>query len=215
MILNWILLLLTAFFAYILGSVSTRRLASGFVFRRDLMKLGRGNVWLSNFRRLFGFLGFVKLGLVEIVKDLLPLLLGALLIGFRERADIGRAFAGFCLMMGTLWPVFNRLRGGHGCMALIVVGLLTEPSLGISAALGVILGTWLGKSFTFGAVFGALALAGVEVMVLDAPLILILTAFTCALVLVHHIPSLARLLRGQEEKLSLVQDLGYKFDEKL
>ena len=43
----------------------------------------------------------------------------------------------------------------------------------------------------------------------------ILTAFTCALVLVHHIPSLARLLRGQEEKLSLVQDLGYKFDEKL
>ncbi len=214
MILNWFLLLLTAFFAYLLGSVSTRRLASGLVFHRDLLKLGRGNVWLSNFRRLFGFLGFVKLGAVEIVKDLLPLLLGMLLIGFRERPDIGRAFAGFCLMMGTLWPVFNRLRGGHGCMALIVIGLFVDPSVGISAAVGVILGIWLGKSFTVGALAGAAAMAGVAVMVLDAPLILILTALTCLLVLVRHIPSLGRLLRGQEEKLSREMDLGYKFDEK-
>ena len=104
MILNWFLLLLTAFIAYVSGSVSTRRVASRYVFRRDLLKLGRGNTWLSNFRRLFGYLGFVKLGVVEILKDLLPLLIGALLIGFRGRADIGRVFAGYCLMLGRLWP---------------------------------------------------------------------------------------------------------------
>ena len=215
MILNWLLLLITAFFAYILGSVSTRRVASRYVFRRDLSKLGKGNVWLSNFRRLFGPLGYVKLGAVEIVKDLLPLLLGALLIGFRGRADIGRSFAGFCLMMGRLWPVFNRLRGGHGCMALIVVGLLTEPSVGVSAALAVILGIWLGKSFTLAAVAGAVVAEVVAVMVLETPLILILTTFTCLLVLVHAIPGLRRVLRRQEEKLSRVEDISYKFDEKL
>ena len=119
MILNWFLLLLTAFLAYTTGSLSTRRLASRFLFKRDLTKLGKGNVWISNFRRLFGPLGFVKLALAEIVKDLLPLLIGALLIGFRGRADIGIAFAGYCLMLGRLWPVFNRFRGCHGCIALI------------------------------------------------------------------------------------------------
>ena len=214
MILNWFLLLLTAFIAYVIGSVSTRRVASRYVFRRDLLKLGKGNVWLSNFRRLFGPLGFLKLGAVEIVKDLLPLLIGALLIGIRGRADIGRVFAGFCLMMGRLWPVFNRYRGGHGCIALILIGLLVDPSVGVSAALGVIAGIWFGKSLSIGAVAGAVVMATVAVMVVEQRLILILTALVCLLVLVHHIPSLRRLLRREEEKLSWEQDISYKFDEK-
>lgn len=214
MILNWILLLLTAFVAYVTGSISTRRVASRYVFHQDLMKLGKGNVWLSNFRRLFGPLGFAKLGLTEILKDLLPLLIGALLIGFRERSDIGRAFAGFCLMMGRLWPVFNRFRGGHGCMALIVIGLLTEPSVGVSAAIAVAAGIWFGKSLTIGAVAGAIVMAAVVVMVVETRLILLLTTFTCLLVLVHHIPGIRRVLRRQEEKLSRVEDISYKFDEK-
>ena len=214
MILNWFLLLLTAFIAYTLGSISTQRLASQYVFHRNLQKLGRGNAWISNFRRVYGFMGFVKLGLVELAKDLLPILIGALLIGFRGRADIGRAFAAFCLMMGRLWPVFNRFRGGHGCMALIVSGLLIEPSVGVSAALAVAVGIWLGKSFTWGALAGAAALAAVAVMVLDARLVLILVVLIAALVLVRHIPSLRRILRNQEEKLSLKEDITYKFDEK-
>ena len=214
MIVNWILLLITAFVAYTTGSISTLRVASRYVFRRDLQKLGKGNVWMSNFRRLFGPLGYVKLGLVELVKDLLPLLLGMALIAIRGRSDIGLAFAGFCLMMGRLWPVFNRFRGCHGCVALILIGLMIEPSVGVSAAAAVILGTWLGKSFTVGAVAGAVAMAAVAVMVVELHLILILTVLICLLVLVRHIFALRRYFRGQEEKLSRVEDISYKFDEK-
>ena len=214
MILNWFLLLLTAFIAYTIGSISTRRVASRFVFHRDLLKLGRGNVWISNFRRLFGPLGFVKLGLTEILKDLLPLLIGALLIGFRGRSDIGRVFAGFCLMMGRLWPVFNRYRGGHGCMALILIGLLVEPSVGISAALGVIAGIWVSKCLSVGALAGALVMAIVALMVVEQRLILILVMLVCLLVLVHHIPAIGRLIRREEEKLTREEDISYKFDEK-
>lgn len=216
MILNVFLLLLVAFVAYTVGSISTLRVASQYVFHRNLEKLGKGNVWISNFRRLYGPLGFVKLTLVEIVKDLLPLLFGALIISFRGRADIGKAFAGFCLMMGRLWPVFNRYRGCHGSVALIVIGLLIAPSIGVTAALGVGLGTWLSKSLTVGAVTGAVVMAAISVMVLEAPqrLILILIVLTALLVLVHHIPSLRRLLRHEEEKLSRVEDITYKFDEK-
>lgn len=216
MIANWILLLLTAFIAYTVGSVGTLRVASRYVFHRDLEKLGRGNVWLSNFRRLYGPVGYLKLGLVEIVKDLVPLLIGALLIGIRGRSDIGRAFAGFCLMMGRLWPVFNRFRGSHGCMALILTGLVLDPTLGITAAIGVLAGIWLGKSFTIGALVGAISLAAVAVMVLEDPqrMVLILLALIALLVLVHHIPSLIRIFRRQEEKLSRVEDISYKFDEK-
>ena len=214
MILNWILLLMIAFVAYTTGSISTQRVASRYVFHRDLLKLGKGNVWLSNFRRLFGPMGYVKLGAVEIVKDLIPLLFGALLLLIRGRADLGIAFAGFCLMMGRLWPVFNRFRGSHGCVALILIGLLIEPSMGVVAALGVIGGIWLGKSLTLGAMAGTLAMGAIAVMALDNQLILILTALICLLMLVHHIPSIRRVFRREEEKLSRIEDISYKFDEK-
>ena len=71
MIVYWILLLITAFLAYTIGSISTMRVASRFVFRRNLRRLGTGSVWISNFKRLYGYWGFAKLLLVEVVKDLI------------------------------------------------------------------------------------------------------------------------------------------------
>jgi predicted permease len=82
------------------------------------------------------------------------------------------------------------------------------------AALGVIGGIWLGKSLTLGAMAGTLAMGAIAVMVLDNQLILILTALICLLMLVHHIPSIRRVFRREEEKLSRIEDISYKFDEK-
>ena len=65
-------------------------------------------------------------------------ILGALLIGFRGRADIGRLFAGYCLMLGRLWPVFNRFRGCHGSVALILVAFCVEGSVGVVTLLAVV-----------------------------------------------------------------------------
>ena len=214
MILNWILLLMTAFIAYTTGSISTLRVAGRYVFHRDLERLGKGNVWLSNFRRLFGPLGFIKLALVEIVKDLLPILIGALLIGARGRADIGRLFAAYCLMLGRLWPVFARFRGCHGSVALIVTAFCIEGSVGAVTLLAVVAATWLGKTYSLGAIAGAVAMIAVAVMVVDPRLILILTALISLLVLIRHIPAIRRMLRKEEEKISLEEDISYKFDEK-
>ena len=214
MFLYMLLLSLVAFVAYVIGSIGTLRVAGQFVFHRNLSRLGRGNLFISNFRRLFGIPGVIKLTLVEIVKDLLPILFGALLISFRGRADIGRLFAGYCLMLGRLWPVFNRFRGSHGCIALILIGLFVDPTLGVTAAVGIVAGIWVTKSLTVGAVAGAVAMAAVAVMVVEPQLILILTVLVCLLVVVHHIPGLRRFFLHQEEKLSRTEDLSYKFDEK-
>ena len=86
--------------------------------------------------------------------------------------------------------------------------------MGITAALGVAAGIWFGKSFTVGAMAGTLVMAIVAVMVGEEQLILIITALICLQMLVRHIPSIRRILHGQEEKLSLAEDLSYKFDEK-
>ena len=98
----WVLLLITALFAYLFGSLDTMVLASNFVFHRNLRRLGDSRVWLSNFRRLYGFGGFAKLLAVELVKDLIPILIGALLLGIKGHVDAGRTFAALVMVMGSL-----------------------------------------------------------------------------------------------------------------
>ena len=126
MSIYWVLLLVTAFFAYLFGSMDTMILASNFVFHRNLLRLGDESRWFSNFRRLFGVRGFARLLAVELVKDLIPILIGSILLGIRGHADVGRAFAGFVLVLGRLWPALYRLRGSHASVAMIVAAFLPE-----------------------------------------------------------------------------------------
>ena len=111
MIVYWVLLLTTALFAYLIGSLDTLVLASNFVFHRNLRRLGGSDVWLSNFYRIYGVKGFVKLLAVELIRDALPLLIGSLLLGIKGHADAGRAFAGFVLVLARLWPAIYGFRG--------------------------------------------------------------------------------------------------------
>ena len=67
MIFYWIVLLIVAFVGYTTGSISTLRVASRFVFHKNLRRLGTGNIWISNFRRLYGWWGFGRLLLTEAI----------------------------------------------------------------------------------------------------------------------------------------------------
>ena len=122
MSIYWLLLGLTAIIAYLFGSMDTMVLASNFIFRRNLLRLGDHSSWLSNFRRLFGIKGFFKLFVVEIIKDAIPIVIGSLLLGIRGHADVGAAFAGFVLVLGRLFPVFYGFRGSHATAAMIAAG---------------------------------------------------------------------------------------------
>ena len=133
MIVYWLLLLLTAFVAYVFGSLDTMVIASNFFFRHNLRKLGTGNRWLSNFRRIFGVPGFIKLAIAEVIKDLLPILIGGMLLGIKDHADVGRAFACFCLVLGRLYPVFYEFRGSHASLALVVGAFAVNTSAGGAA----------------------------------------------------------------------------------
>ena len=213
MSIYWFLLGLTAIIAYLFGSMDTMVLASNFIFRRNLLRLGDHSSWLSNFRRLFGIKGFFKLFVVEIIKDAIPIVIGSLLLGIRGHADVGAAFAGFVLVLGRLFPVFYGFRGSHATVAMIAAGFAAGTSVGAAAmiaAVGVIAVT---RYLSLGTVAGAVVLVMVSVLAVDDSLILRLALFTAALVLVKHIPAMIRFVRRAEPRLSLKEDITYKLDE--
>jgi len=214
MIVYWLLLLPTAVIAYGLGSMDSIVLASNFVFRRNLRRLGTGDRWLSNFRRIYGIPGFLRLMLVEVVRDLLPILIGGLLLSIKGHGDVGRAFAGFCLVLGRLYPLFYNFKGGHASICLIVAAFAVDVSAG-AAVLVVVAGlTIFSRYFSLGAAAGAVVYLAVAVLLIDNSLVMRLCIFTAVLVIIKHIPALRRILKGEEYRFSTEEDLSYKLDEK-
>lgn len=214
MIVYWLLLLPIALVAYVFGSMDTMVLASNFVFRQNLRRLGQGNRWLSNFRRLYGIPGFIKLALVEVIKDLLPILIGGWLLGIKGHADVGRAFACFCLVLGRLYPVFYDFKGSHAGIALVVGAFTLNSSVGGAALVVLALVTWFGRYLSLGAVAAAAVAMMVSVLVVDGDLVLRLLAFSAGLILFRHIPALIRIVQGREFRFSLEEDITYKLDER-
>ena len=214
MIVYWLLLLPTALVAYVFGSMDSMVLASNFVFRQNLRRLGQGNRWLSNFRRLYGIPGFIKLALVEVIKDLLPILIGGWLLGIKGHADVGRAFACFCLVLGRLYPAFYEFKGGHDGIALVVGAFARNSSVGGAALVVLALVSWFSRYLSLGAVAAAAVAMMVSVLVVDGDLVLRLLVFSAGLILFKHIPALIRIVQGREFRFSREEDITYKLDER-
>lgn len=214
MILYWFLLLLTAIVAYGLGSMSTMVIASNYVFRASLRRLGTGNLWVSNFRRIYGTWGWIRLLIVEFVKDTLPILFGSLLLGFKGHADVGRAFAGMCVVLGRLYPLFYDFKGSHATLALIFMALWIEPSVGIATAVVAALALVFTRYITLATLASALVCVAVSALMVEGDLVRKLIFIAVGLVFFKHIPAISRLVGGREERLSFEEDITYKLDEK-
>ncbi len=213
MILYWFLLLLISIVAYGLGSMSTTVIASNYVFRASLRRLGTGNLWISNFRRIYGIWGWIRLLLVELIKNSLPILFGSLLLGFKGHADVGRAFAGLCVVLGRLYPLFYDFKGSHATLALVTMALWIEPSVGIATAAVAAIAVLVTKYISLGTLVAALALVAVSLLMVEDVLIRNLIIIAAALIFLKHIPAISRMVSGREEKLNFKEDITYKLDE--
>lgn len=214
MIFYWIFLILIAALAYVMGSLSTLRIASLFIYHRDLRRLGRGNTWFSNFRRIYGMGGIITLFAIEIIKDLLPVLIGGWILGIKEQAVLGRAFAGFCLVLGRLWPVFNRFKGSYASLCIAVTAFCVRPSIGAISLFMFVLLLGVKRYMSLATFVETITFVALSMVLVDESIVMTLCILTGLLVIVKLVPNFGRLLRGEEEKLSFVEDISYKFDQK-
>lgn len=214
MIVYWLLLLVTAVMAYSFGGLSTMVLASNFLFKYNLNRLGRGNDFLSNFKRVYGIKGALKLLLVEAVKDVIPIALGGLLLSIKGHADVGRAFAGFCLIMGRLWPAFYGLKGSCAILPLIFTGIFADASIGIVTAV-VFIGVLALTRYMPVAVCAAAGIAAIlPLLIVGNKVVIYLLAFCAAAVFVKQLKGLKDVIKGKGSRVSFREDLSYKFDSR-
>ena len=209
----YLLLLITAVIAYAFGSLSTLTIASLYVFRKNLRKLGKGNTWLSNFRRVYGLGGLLALLAVELVKDIVPIIIGGLLLSIKGHGDIGRLFAGYSVIVGRQWPMFYDFKGGYATVAIIVTAFFAQISVGAAALIAAVLVILLARYISLGSIAAAAMMLVTSILVADNRLVIYLSLAVLIIVIIRDLPSVVRIAGGKELRLSFEKDLSYKFDK--
>lgn len=160
---NALLLVLLAFGSYLFGNVNWALLISK-LKKTDIRKLGSGNPGTLNMSRNLG----LKLGLLtfvlDIMKGVLPALTAYLLL--KNRAffadsqfrvyDLGIYLCGFCAVLGHIYPVFLKFKGGKGIATTIGVFLVCESVHGWEWVVVIIMALVAALVFIYFTEFGAM-----------------------------------------------------------
>lgn len=130
-----VLLILTAVLSYGLGAINGSLLLSRFVFHKDIRKYGSGNAGYTNFVRVFGSKWGPAVIAVDILKSAIAVLAGGLfmMIVGDNYVIVGKLFAGFCLVLGHMYPIQYQFRGGKGVLCCMTTLWLTDWLIGLVA----------------------------------------------------------------------------------
>lgn len=189
------LLLLLA--GYLLGSVPFGVLIGRALGRVDVRRVGSGNIGATNVLRSVGK-GAAALTLLGDIGK------GALAVGLARWAGAGAglvAGAGLAAVLGHLFPVWARFRGGKGVATTLGVVLAAMPVVG-----ALLLGVWLVVAvvtrYSSLAALAATATMPLLVWRLDGRAAMLgLSGVLLVLVVARHRENIGRLLAGTEGKI--------------
>jgi glycerol-3-phosphate acyltransferase PlsY len=182
--------------AYLLGSIPFALLMA----RRagaDLRAVGSGNLGAANVMRVSGVRSGVMVALLDVAK-------GAASVWLADRLSGGSAApagAGLAAILGHVYPVWLKFRGGKGvATACGVFSVLTPAAM--PAALVVFVATvWLTKYISAGSILATMALPPIAYAV-GSPLPAVVSALLAAtLIVFRHRSNLWRLRAGTERRL--------------
>lgn len=186
-------LLGTVIISYTLGSVPFGLLLARMMGMGDLRQFGSGNIGATNAMRT----GNKTLGILTLLLDLGKGVLAVWLCRYYYGPDYAPLAALFAVL-GHIFPVWLRFRGGKGVATSIGVFLALNWMLGL-----VVCGLWLAV-FAFTRISSissllSIAYSSVAAYVMDNYLTALLCLCIAALVVFTHRGNIVRLLGGRED----------------
>ena len=207
--------------AYFLGSINSAIIVSKVFFGEDVRTKGSGNAGTTNVLRNYGKKAAIFTLLGDMLKTALSILVAGIVFGFNYVGGISVSemcyISGLFSVIGHVFPVYYKFRGGKGVLSTATMALILSPIVAlilIVIFVGIVAFT---KFVSLGSCIAVIlypvvlngyfaVLAGgakpMPLMVLSAILLAILIVWC-------HRSNLARISRGEENKLSF----GKKKDE--
>ncbi|MES2135785.1 MAG: glycerol-3-phosphate 1-O-acyltransferase PlsY [Pseudomonadota bacterium] len=184
---------------YLFGSIPFGLLLTRLAGKGDLRKIGSGNIGATNVLRT----GSKPLAALTLLLDCLKAT-GAILLAGRLFGspfdDLAQRYAAAGAMIGHLYPVWLRFRGGKGVATLlgVLIGLQFWPAAAAYTAIWIVLLLVLRISSIAG--MGAAVSAPLVAFALQSRYLLMLLGFAL-LVLWKHRENILRLRKGTEPRI--------------
>lgn len=183
--------------AYLIGSIPFALLIARRWSAADLRLVGSGNLGAANVMRTSG----VTAGLLVAVLDMAK---GAASVWLAERFATNAAApaaAGVAAIVGHVYPVWLRFRGGKGVATSCGVFSVLTP-MAVAPTLAIFLGTvWLTKYISLGSVLASLALPPLAYATGSPAAAVAAAGAAATLIILRHRSNVARLRAGTERRI--------------
>lgn len=108
---------------YLIGSLNFAIIISKIKYGEDIRNYGSGNGGMTNMLRTYG----KKLAVYTLVGDMLKSVVSVTLGCFLLGIGYGGYLAGFFCMLGHMFPIYYRFRGGKGVAVIAAMILMLNP----------------------------------------------------------------------------------------
>jgi glycerol-3-phosphate acyltransferase PlsY len=195
--------------AYLLGSIPTSVWVGKIFYGIDIRKHGSGNAGATNTIRVLGW----KAGLPVIIVDVLKGFAAVTLIRFVQSPPPGTdQFVNYQLMLGGaavighIFPVFARFRGGKGVATLFGMVLAISPFSTMVCAGVFLITLFLTKYVSLSSILAGFTfpVAVIVIFHTSVPSMVVFSIAVCVLLLLTHQKNIGRLLRREESKATFL-----------
>jgi len=165
----------------------------------DVRKEGSGNIGATNVTRLLG----KKLGAVtlccDVLKSYLPMFVANILLAGQAHAALWVAICGLAAVVGHIFPVYLKFKGGKGVASALGMFLFLSPMAVGLALLGFLVVVWFSGFVSLGSLTAATAMP-LLLWFSHEPLTKIVVCLpVVALIWWKHRENIKQLRRGEEK----------------
>ena len=184
--------------AYLIGSVPFALILARRLGTADLRRIGSGNLGAANVLRTSGVRAGITVMLLDVAKGA-----GSVMLAQRFDAGTVTAAAGLAAIVGHVFPVWLRFRGGKGVATACGVFSVLTP-LAIGPTLAVFLSAvWISRYISVGSIVASVALPPIAYATGSPAPVLGAAVAASTLILIRHRTNLARVLAGTEQRIGL------------
>lgn len=181
--------------AYLLGSIPSGVWIGQAFFNKDIRKYGSGNTGATNTFRILG----PKAGTIALIADVLKGFV-ATFIPIYLRTDIHPVFIGIFAIIGHIYPIYIKFKGGKAVATTAGVFLAIQPVY-VLIFIGVFLMILLTTSTVSIASMGTMVLAAIFSFLIKDPIMAIAIWILALLIIYLHRENVARIKNGVESRV--------------
>ena len=191
------MLVLAVLCAYLIGSIPYALLLARRFGGHDLHRIGSGNIGAANVLRASG----VRAGIVVAALDIMKGAAGVLVAARMTSMENAGAIAGLAAVVGHIYPVWLRFRGGKGVATACGVFSVLAPLAVPAALLAFVATIWATRYISLGSVAASLVLPPMA-WATGAPEAVVFAACALAtLIIFRHRSNLVRVRVGTERRV--------------